>query len=262
MSDSVVLQTGGGVGIITLNRPEVLNACNVELKATLLEALRMVADDSAVRAVVLTGAGGGFCGGQDLREHAATLDAGDDAPMRTVTEHYNPIVRALVELPKPVIAAVNGVAAGAGASFALAADLRVAAESASFVMAFASVGLSLDSGASWSLQRVVGQARAMALCLLAEPVTADQALEMGLVNAVVPDGDLLEAALSLANRLAAGPTAAYAAIKESIHGAAAGTLAEALDHEATLQDRVARTDDHRNAVRSFLVKEQPTFTGH
>ncbi|MGI8696404.1 MAG: enoyl-CoA hydratase-related protein, partial [Mycobacteriales bacterium] len=213
MSDTVLLDVGQGIAIITMNRPDRMNACSRELKTMLLATLRTVDADESIRAVVLTGAGRAFCVGQDLQEHAELLDAGDPAPLRTVVDDYNPITKALVGMRVPVIAAVNGMAAGAGASFALAADLRVAAESAEFLMAFANIGLSVDSGASWLLPRLVGHARATALCLLAEPVPAEQALDMGMVNAVVPDKKLTETALGIAGRLAVGPTAAYAAIK-------------------------------------------------
>ncbi|MGI9092091.1 MAG: enoyl-CoA hydratase-related protein [Mycobacteriales bacterium] len=261
MSDTVLLDIGQGVGIITLNRPEQLNACNQELKATLLATLRNVAADDSIRAVVLTGAGKAFCAGQDLREHADRLDAGDPHPLRTVAGDYNPIVAAIVGLRVPVIAAVNGMAAGAGASFAFAADLRVAAESASFLMAFANIGLTLDSGSSWLLPRLIGHARATAMCLLAEPVPADQAMEMGLANAVVQDKRVLDTALGLAVKLAAGPTAAYAAIKSSLGYAATSTLGQALAKEAELQARAGHTEDHRNAVAAFLRKQKPSFTG-
>ncbi|MGI8868533.1 MAG: enoyl-CoA hydratase-related protein [Mycobacteriales bacterium] len=257
----VTVRSADGVAVVVLNRPDALNACTVELKAALLAALRSVATDDGVRAVVLTGAGRAFCAGQDLREHADALDAGNPEPLRTVAEHYNPIVRTIAEMPKPVIAAVNGVAAGAGASLALACDLRVAGAGAGFALSFAAVGLSLDSGASFFLPRVVGHGRAMAMSLLGETITADQALEMGLVNAVVDDAGVVEAALGLAMRLAAGPTAAYAAIKESIRFGATSSLGESLDREAAVQERVGRTEDHRTAVRAFLAKERPVFIG-
>jgi 2-(1,2-epoxy-1,2-dihydrophenyl)acetyl-CoA isomerase len=250
------------VATITLNRPDALNSLTVSAKEALAAALRQAADDPAVRAVLLTGAGRGFCAGQDLREHAALLAASDPAPLTTVRDHFNPIVRAIAEMPKPVVAAVNGIAAGAGASLAFAADFRIAAERASFLLAFANVGLALDSGASWLLPRLIGHARATALALLAEPVTATHALDMGLVNAVVPDDTVLAAATELATRLAGGPTLAYAAIKESIRYAWTATLPEALEKEAELQARAGATDDHRNATQAFLNRERATFVGH
>jgi 2-(1,2-epoxy-1,2-dihydrophenyl)acetyl-CoA isomerase len=250
------------VATITLNRPDALNSLTVPAKLALRDAIGRATDDPAVRAVVLTGAGRGFCAGQDLREHAALLAAGKTPALDTVRAHFNPIVLALAEMPKPVVAAVNGVAAGAGASLAFAADFRIAAESASFLLAFAKVGLALDSGASWTLPRLIGHARATALALLADPVTAEHALDMGLVNAVTPDDTVLAAATELATKLAAGPTAAYAAIKESIRYAWTASLPEALEKEAELQTRAGASDDHRAATEAFLNRERPTFTGH
>src|SRR4051812_11084668 len=230
------------------------------MKVGLREAVVRAAGDDAVRAVVLTGAGRGFCVGQDLREHAEALDSGDTA-LSTVREHYNPIVMALADLPKPVVAAVNGTAAGAGASLAFACDFRVASDNASFLMAFARVGLGPDTSASWTLQRLVGYGRALAMLMLAEPVSATQALEMGLVNAVVPADDLAAAAQELAGKLAAGPTVAYAAIKAALAVAARSDLATALETEATLQSRCGATEDHRAATDAFVAKQTPTFSG-
>jgi 2-(1,2-epoxy-1,2-dihydrophenyl)acetyl-CoA isomerase len=232
----------------------------VEMKVALREAVERAAGDDDVRAMVLTGAGRGFCVGQDLREHADGLAAGD-TDLNTVTEHYNPIVLALASCPKPVIAAVNGMAAGAGASLAFACDFRLAADNAAFLMAFARVGLGPDTGASWTLQRLVGYGRAMAMLMLAEPVAAQHALEMGLVNAVVAAEDLAGAAKELAVKLAAGPTMAYAGIKRAMNGAASSSLADALAVEAQVQAECGRTDDHRNATEAFLAKQPVTFTG-
>lgn len=262
MSDVLLVERSDGVATLTLNRPESMNSLSVELKQALGVAFDEVSRDEAVRAVVLTGAGRGFCVGQDLREHVALLEADDPAPLNTVTEHYNPLITALARMPKPVIAAVNGMAAGAGAGLSFACDFRIAATSAGFLLAFANVGLSLDSGVSWTLPRLIGAARATALALLAESVTAEAALEMGLVNAVVDADRLLPAAQELAARLAAGPTAAYAAIKESIAFAANATLAESLAKEAELQSRAGATSDHRNATAAFVAKQQPVFVGH
>jgi 2-(1,2-epoxy-1,2-dihydrophenyl)acetyl-CoA isomerase len=249
MSDSIQTDVSGAVATITLSSPDTLNALTVEMKVALRAAVETVGADPAVRAVVLTGAGRGFCVGQDLREHAASL-AGGDTRLNTVVEHYNPLVQAIADLPKPVIAAVNGMAAGAGASLAFACDFRIAADSAAFLMAFARVGLGPDSGASWTLQRLVGYGRALAMLMLAEPVSAAQALEMGLVNAVVgTDG------------LAPAPTVAYAAIKQSLAAASTSDLATALAGEAELQSRCGATADHRAAVDAFLAKQAPTFSG-
>ena len=260
MSDSISYDVDGAVATVTLNRPDALNALTVEMKVALREALERASEDAAVRAVVLTGAGRGFCVGQDLREHADGLAAGDLA-LSTVRDHYNPIVRALAAMPKPVIAAVNGPAAGAGASLAFACDFRLASEKANFMMAFARVGLGPDTGASWTLQRLVGYGRAMAMLMLAEPVSAEQALEMGLVNAVVPGDTLAGAAAELAAKLAAGPTVAYAGIRRAMETAAHADLATALETEAEVQAECGKTADHRNATEAFLAKQQPTFSG-
>jgi 2-(1,2-epoxy-1,2-dihydrophenyl)acetyl-CoA isomerase len=179
----------------------------------------------------------------------------------TVRLHYNPIVNALVAMPKPVIAAINGVAAGAGASLALACDLRLASEDASMLMAFAKVGLGADSGASWTLQRLAGRSTALEMLMLAEPVSADRLLELRLVNSLVPAGKLMDEAGALAARLAEGPTAAYAAIKEAVTFAAAHGLHEALAKEADLQEKMGATADHAEATRAFARKDKPRFTG-
>jgi 2-(1,2-epoxy-1,2-dihydrophenyl)acetyl-CoA isomerase len=261
VSDVLLLERAGAVATLTLNRPESMNSLSVALKEALGTAVDEVSRDESVRAVVLTGSGRGFCVGQDLREHVALL-ADDPAPLNTVIEHYNPIVAGLATMPKPVIAAVNGMAAGAGAGMAFACDFRILAKAAGFLIAFANVGLSLDSGVSWTLPRLIGSARATALALLAEPITAEAALEMGLVNAVVEEADrVLPAAQELAARLAAGPTAAYAAIKQSLAFAATSGLEDALAKEGELQAAMGATEDHRNATAAFVAKQKPTFQG-
>ncbi|GAA4549168.1 enoyl-CoA hydratase-related protein [Amycolatopsis samaneae] len=263
MTTSEVLLTADadGVRTLTLNRPQAYNSLTVELKETLLAALREAAADDAVRAVVLTGSGKAFCAGQDLKEHVGLLQAGDPAPLRTVKDHYNPIVRAIVDMPKPVIAAVNGTAAGAGAAFAYAADLRVAAASSSFLMAFANVGLGPDSGASWTLQRLIGYGRAAELMLLGRTVDAAEALSLGLVGEVVPDDELAARAHAVAAKLAAGPTVAYAKIKSVLTVAAESTLDEALAAEDAAQGALGSTADHSEAVEAFVTKRKPNFQG-
>jgi 2-(1,2-epoxy-1,2-dihydrophenyl)acetyl-CoA isomerase len=261
MSDTVLLEHTGAVAVITLNRPEALNSLVVEMKVALLQAVEAVHDDDGVRAVVLTGAGRAFCVGQDLREHAALLEAGDPAPLSTVREHYNPVVTALAEMGKPTVAALNGTAAGAGLGLACAADFRVGATGARFTTAFTGIGLTADSGLSWTLPRLVGAGRAAALLLLAEPFSAEQALEMGLLNAAVAPEAVLPAALELAERLSQGPTTAYACVKASLRFAADSTLVDALAEEDRQQARAGRTQDHAAAVRSFLAKQPAVFTG-
>lgn len=250
-----------GVRTLTLNRPDAFNSLTVELKELLLAALRAAGADPAVRAVVLTGAGKAFCAGQDLKEHIAALQSGDQAPLSTVAEHYNPIVRAITGMGKPVIAAVNGMAAGAGASFAYAADLRIAGESAKFLMAFASIGLTADSGASWTLPRLIGYGRAMELMLLAQPVTAAKALEIGMVTLVVADDAVLATAHELATRMAAGPTTGYGKIKEALLVASGADLETALTTEEAGQAALGATADHHEAVDAFVNKRKATFTG-
>jgi 2-(1,2-epoxy-1,2-dihydrophenyl)acetyl-CoA isomerase len=256
-------EVDGAVATITLQRPAAMNSMSTAAKVELLAAVCEAGADDAVRAVVLTGAGDrAFCAGQDLRDLGHDSAGGPPDLGDTVLEHYNPIVLGLATMPKPVIAAVNGVAAGAGAAFALACDVRFAARSASFLMAFANIGLTGDSGISWTLQRIVGHARALTMLLLPERLDAERALELGMVNAVVPDEALMEATRELAARMAAGPTRAYAAIKQSVLHAASADLGSTLALEAELQRELGFSADHRDAVRSFLAKEPVVFTGH
>lgn len=260
MPESVLYDLANGVATITLNRPDAMNSLTGGMKTGLRSALERAAADEAVRAVVLTGAGRAFCAGQDLREHEDNISSGrglDD----TVRKHYNPMVQSIVSMPKPVLAAVNGVAAGAGASLAFACDLIIASEKASFLMAFTKVGLAPDSGASWTLQRLVGRAKAAELLLLAEPVKANEALDLGMVNRVVPADQLDGSVRELARRLAAGPTVAYGAVKTALDHAATHTLPEALEREAELQDLCEQTSDHHSSTGAFLRKEQPVFEG-
>lgn len=266
MADTVLYEVGDGLATITINRPEAMNAMNIETKVALRDALETAGADSAVRGVLLTASGDrAFSVGQDLKEHVALLAAdrkeGEGGTMRTVREHYNPIVRAITEMPKPVVAGVNGVAAGAGFGFALAADYRVAADTASFTTAFAGVALTADSGVSWTLPRVVGPGRAADLLLFPRSVPAAEALALGLVHRVVPTESLAEEARAVALALAAGPTLAYAALKESLAYGAGHTLAQTLEKEDELQTRAGSSEDHGIAVEAFLGKRVPRFLG-
>lgn len=261
MSDTVRYEVNDAVGTITLNRPDAMNALTTEMKVALRDTVQRAAGDPSVRAVVLAGAGRAFCAGQDLREHVTNLEAGVDGLGATVRDHYNPTALALATMPKPVVAAVNGSAAGAGASLAFACDFRVLSEKASFMMAFARVGLAPDTGASWTLQRLVGRAKATELLMLAEPVRAAEAATMGLATSVVPPDDLASAAHELAARLAAGPTVALGAVKKALDHAATHDLASALEEEAELQEHCGATDDHRTATYAFVRKETPVFEG-
>ena len=245
------------MAVVTLRAPALTRPA----KEQLLAGLQQLSGDSSVRAVVLTGAGRVFCAGQDLREHAAALEADPARAFETLAEHYNPIVLALTAMPKPAVAAINGACAGAGVSLALACDLRICSTAAKFTTAFTGIGLTPDSGLSATLTRAVGAARASELILLAEPFTAQQALDWGLVSRLTgPDGVLPEA-LGLASRLAAGPTLAYAEAKRAIRDAARPALGDVLAAEARAQARLGLTADHRDAVGAFLAKRPPEFRG-
>jgi 2-(1,2-epoxy-1,2-dihydrophenyl)acetyl-CoA isomerase len=247
-----------GVATITLDRPAALNSLEATLKADLLAALREAGRDSTVRAVVLTGAGRAFSAGQDLKERLEPNPTPLDVEVR---ERFNPLVRAIIGLDKPVIAAVNGVAAGAGASLAFACDLRIAAESASFVLAFGRIGLIPDSGATWLLPRLVGLGRATELMLLPEPITAARALDAGLVNRVVSGDALADEAAGMARTLASGAPRAVALTKRAIQRALASSLEATLDYEASLQGIAGRTSDHAEGLAAFVEKREPRFSG-
>jgi len=265
MADTVRYEVTDGLATITLNRPDAMNALNTETKVALRDTLRQAAADRAVRAVLLTATGRAFCVGQDLKEHIGLLEAdrerGGGRTMDTVAEHYNPIVTALTEMPKPVVAGVNGVAAGAGAGFAFAADYRVVADTASFNTSFTGVALTADSGVSWTLPRLIGHGRAADLLLFPRSVSAQEALELGIANKVVPAAELAAEAEAVARRLAEGPTVAYAAIKESLAYAAGHSLAESLGKENELQTRAGASEDHRIAVEAFVKKQKPQYLG-
>lgn len=261
MSDTVLYDVTEGLATVTLNRPDAMNALNNELKSALRDTLRKAAEDEDVRAVLLTGNGRAFCVGQDLKEHIGALQEGGGNALSTVEDHYNPITLAIAGMPKPVVVAVNGVAAGAGAGFAFAADYRLLAESAAFNTSFAGIALTADSGISWTLPRLVGPGRAADLLLFPRSVRSGEALELGLAHRVVPDGDLAEQAGTVARELAQGPTRAYAAIKESLAFGAGHSLAETLEKEAELQVRAGASKDHQAAVEAFVKKEKPRFTG-
>jgi 2-(1,2-epoxy-1,2-dihydrophenyl)acetyl-CoA isomerase len=266
MADTVLYEVSDGLATITLNRPEAMNALNVETKIALRDAARSAADDDAVRAVLLTAAGErAFCVGQDLKEHigllAADRESGSGQTMSTVREHYNPIARALAGAAKPVVAAVNGVAAGAGFGFALAADYRLVADTASFNTSFAGVALTADSGISWTLPRVVGPGRAADLLLFPRNIGAQEAYELGIANRIVPAAELRAEAEKVARALAAGPTVAYAALKESMAYGLTHSLEETLQKEEELQSRAGASEDHAIAVRAFVNKEKPKYLG-
>ncbi|MFF9866121.1 enoyl-CoA hydratase/isomerase family protein [Streptomyces sp. NPDC013953] len=261
MADTVLYEVSDGLATITLNRPEAMNALNIDTKVALRDAVHAAAGDTSVRAVLLTATGRAFCVGQDLKEHISLLADGSGATMSTVREHYNPIVRAITGMAKPVVAGVNGVAAGAGFGFALAADHRVVADTASFNTSFAGVALTADSGISWTLPRVVGPGRAADLLLFPRSITAQEAYELGIANKVVAAADVAAEAEKVARTLAAGPTVAYAALKESLAYGASHTLDEALEKEDELQTKAGASEDHTIAVQAFLAKEKPKYLG-
>jgi 2-(1,2-epoxy-1,2-dihydrophenyl)acetyl-CoA isomerase len=258
----VLLEVADGVATITFNRAETMNSLDVATKEALLTTLTQAAGDPAVRCVVLTGSGRAFCVGQDLKEHAELLHRGSgDELFRTVERHYNPIVTTLVGMPKPVLAAVNGVAAGAGASLAFACDLRIVADTAGFNLAFAKVALSCDTGSSVTLQRLVGRAKAIELLYFPRTVPAEEALRLGLATRVVPAAELADEVRTLAGRLAAGPTVALGAIRQSLEYAAGHDFAEATAFESAQMNLTGATADHAAAVAAFLAKEEPVFEG-
>lgn len=257
----VLAARDGGVLVVTLNRPEKLNSFNEEMHAALREALAVAERDDAVRCVLLTGAGRGFCAGQDLSDRVTSADGPPPDLTRTIEANYNPLVRRLKALRKPVVCAVNGVAAGAGANIALACDIVLAAESAKFIQAFAKIGLVPDSGGTWTLPHLVGLARAKALALLATPVAAKQAEEWGMIWQAVPDAELMPRALELARGLAEAPTFGLGLIKQALEAATVNDLDAQLDLERDLQGRAGRSPDYREGVAAFMAKRPPVFTG-
>ena len=255
MGDLVKVEVEGGVHRVTLNRPDVMNALSRDVRRELTAAL--LAGHSA-RVIVLTGAGRAFCSGQDLSD-AQDLDAASFEA--TLNDEYVPMIRAITEAPVPVIAAVNGVAAGAGANLALACDLVIAAESAAFIQAFTRIGLIPDAGGTSFLPRRVGLQRAMGAALLAEPVSAKQAEAWGMIWEAVPDDRFAEVVAARAGKLAVGPTGAYAALKQALRGAFDQPLEAQLAVEARLQGVCGASDDFREGVAAFLEKRMPKFTG-
>jgi 2-(1,2-epoxy-1,2-dihydrophenyl)acetyl-CoA isomerase len=261
--ETVELYRTGAAAKIVLNRPERMNAWSNALSADLLDVLRDVASDDAVRAVMLTGAGRAFCSGADLKEGAQGAAANDGAldTAGTLTRWYHPIVTTIREMPKPVISAVNGPAAGAGLSLALAADLVVAKESAYFLLAFVNIGLVPDGGGSLFVPARVGFARAAEMAMLGEPVNAPRAVDIGLINAAWPDADFEKNAEALLLRLSNGPTRSYAGTKRELNHWAYSRMAEHLALEASLQGELGRSKDFAEGIAAFLEKRSAHFTG-
>ena len=261
MSDTILSTLSGGVLEITLNRPDRLNSFNEDMHHALRAALQTAADDPAVRCVVLTGAGRGFCAGQDLGDRdPRTMDGPPDL-RATVRTFWAPLVRQIRALPMPVLCAVNGVAAGAGSSLSLACDMVFAAQSAKFIQSFSKVRLIPDTGGSWNLTRLLGEARAKGLALTAQTLPAQQAESWGLIWQCLPDADLMSTVRDQAARFASGPTFGYAATKQAIQHAATNTLDAHLDLEAELMKACGESADYAEGVAAFLDKRKPEFQG-
>ncbi|KQQ57202.1 enoyl-CoA hydratase [Pseudomonas sp. Leaf127] len=250
-----------GVALLSLNRPEQLNSFNAAMHLEVREALKQVRQHNEVRVLLLTGEGRGFCAGQDLSDRNVAPGAEMPDLGLSIEQFYNPLIRSLRDLPLPVICAVNGVAAGAGANIPLACDLVLAARSASFIQAFCKIGLVPDSGGTWNLPRLVGPARAKALALLGERLSAEQAEQWGLIYRVVDDADLRDEALKLARHLATQPTYGLALIKRAFNASASNSFDEQLELERDLQRLAGRSEDYREGVSAFMNKRTPTFKG-
>jgi 2-(1,2-epoxy-1,2-dihydrophenyl)acetyl-CoA isomerase len=256
---TVLIDRRDGWCVLTLNRPDRLNSFTAEMHRALADAFAGIEADATCRAVLLTGAGRGFCAGQDLNDRATSGAAPDLGA--TLDGLYNPLVRRMRRLPKPIVCAVNGVAAGAGANIALAADIVLAARSAKFIQSFAKIGLVPDSGGTYALPRLVGDARARGLALLAEPLPADKAADWGLIWKAVDDADLMAEAEALAAHLATQPTQGLALIKQALDASAGNSLDAQLDLERDLQRRAGQTADYAEGVRAFIEKRPAKFTG-
>ncbi|MBV8849178.1 MAG: 2-(1,2-epoxy-1,2-dihydrophenyl)acetyl-CoA isomerase [Methylobacteriaceae bacterium] len=247
--------------VITLNRPSRLNAVTIDLHRALADALDKAEADKSCRSILITGAGRGFCAGQDLSDiDPPTADKPADLGL-LIDRHYNPLIRRLRAFPMPVVCAVNGIAAGAGANIALACDIVIAARSASFLQAFAKIGLVPDSGGTFFLPRLIGEARARALCLTAEPISAETAADWGLIWKCVDDAELLNEAQSLCERFGEAPTRSLAVIKRSLDKSAQNTLDAQLDLERDLQREIGRGSDYVEGVTAFLQKRKPAYKG-
>jgi 2-(1,2-epoxy-1,2-dihydrophenyl)acetyl-CoA isomerase len=259
--EHILVEINDGIALITLNRPEQLNSFNAEMHKQMRNALKQIEQDETVRVLVITGAGRGFCAGQDLSDRnvapgAQTPDLGESLEQR-----YNPMIRKIKALPMPVICAVNGVAAGAGANIALACDIVLAAKSASFIQAFCKLGLIPDSGGTWSLPKAVGMARAKGMALLGEKIGAEQAESWGMIWRAIDNDTLMDDTMTMAKHFASQPTKGLALIKRALHASESNSFDEQLDLERDLQRLAGRTHDYREGVTAFMDKRPANFTG-
>ncbi|WP_155154764.1 2-(1,2-epoxy-1,2-dihydrophenyl)acetyl-CoA isomerase PaaG [Curvivirga aplysinae] len=260
-SDTILVSKEGGVTKVTLNRPEKLNSFNDEMHQVLYAAMKDAAEDPVCRTVLLTGAGRAFCAGQDLGDRDPSKMDGPPDLGETLEKFYNPLIRMIRDMNKPVICAVNGVAAGAGANIALACDIIIAAKSVKFIQAFCKIGLVPDSGGTWSLTKLLGEARAKALMLTGTPIMAEQAADWGMIWQVVEDDQLMDVATKQAQEFASGPTIGLALTKQAIHAAATTSLDQQLNMERDFQRRAGRSSDYAEGVSAFIQKRKPEFTG-
>ncbi|MGB0682132.1 MAG: 2-(1,2-epoxy-1,2-dihydrophenyl)acetyl-CoA isomerase PaaG [Magnetovibrionaceae bacterium] len=258
---SILTAREGGLLILTLNRPDKLNALTAQMLDELRDALLTAERETDIRAVLMTGAGRAFVAGQDLSAPEMNLEGNGPDIGHVLDAHYHPVIRAMRDLPKPVVCAVNGIAAGAGANLALQADIVIAGRSAAFLQAFQAIGLIPDAGGTWMLPRLVGRARALGLSLLGEKLPAEEAASWGLIWKVVDDDELMDTARRIAVRLAEGPTKAYGAMKQAIDRSAGNSLADQLALEAATQQELGKTNDFREGVSAFLEKRKAEFRG-
>jgi len=258
---TIKLSVSEGAAALTLNRPDRLNSFTAEMHEEMQDALTQIESDKSIRALLLTGAGRGFCAGQDLNDRAVAPGGSSVDLGYSCETYWNPMVRRISEMPIPVICAVNGVAAGAGANIALACDIVIAAKSAKFIQSFANIGLIPDSGGTWTLPRLIGQARAMAITLTGEPIKAEKAESWGMIYKAVEDEDLLQEATTLAARLAKGPTRGLAQTKRRIRESSLNTLQQELDLERDAMRELGYSSDYAEGVAAFIEKRKPIFTG-